>query len=323
MIVFVTTADTEILALSRAARDLPPGFPPLKAVNPVRLPSDLEPAALAAGAGMVLVRLLGGRRAWEEGLDALVTYCRLQGVPLPAWSGEQHVDAELTAASTAPAALVGEAFTYLQHGGVENLKQLLLFLSDTLLMTGYGFEPPVPLPEYGLYHPACAEQVSLERYLNQRWDARRPSVGVLFYRTHWMSGNREFVDALIEAVEQQGCNVLPMFCYSSRSADGPPAAFRELLLDARGNPRVDCLLSTLSYSMGTLAVQGVTIAEGWSVEFLETMNLPIIQAVTCTSSRAEWQQSDAGLTPLDTAMTAAIPEFDGRIIGVPNSFKDQ
>ena len=127
MIVFVTTADTEILALSKVARDLPEGFPTLKAVNPTRLPSDLEPAALVAGAVMVLVRLLGGRRAWEEGFDALVRYCRLQGVPLLAWSGEQHVDAELTAASTAPAALVGEAFEYLRHGGVENVKQLLLF----------------------------------------------------------------------------------------------------------------------------------------------------------------------------------------------------
>jgi cobaltochelatase CobN len=322
MIVFVTTADTEILALSRVVRDLPEGFPTLKAVNPTRLPSDLEPAALVAGAVMVLVRLLGGRRAWEEGFDALVRYCRQQGVPLLAWSGEQHVDAELTAASTAPAALVGEAFEYLRHGGVENVKQLLLFLSDTLLMTGYGFEPPAPLPECGLYHPACPEQVSLEHYLNTRWQSSRPAVGVLFYRTHWMSGNREFVDALIEAVEGQGCNVLPVFCYSLRGTDGPPAAFRDLILDEQGQPRVDCLISTLSYSMGSLAVQGVTIAEGWSVAFLEAMNLPIIQAISSTSSHAEWAQSAAGLTPLDTAMSVAIPEFDGRIISVPISFKE-
>ena len=199
---------------------------------------------------------------------------------------------------------------------------MLLFLSDTLLMTGYGFEPPVPLPEYGLYHPAYPEQVSLQRYLSQRWEAHRPAIGVLFYRTHWMSGNREFVDALIAEVEQRGCNVLPVFCYSLRSTGGPPEAFQHLILDEHGQPRVDCLISTLSYSMGTLAVQGVTIAEGWSVEFLEAMNLPIIQAITSTSSRAEWQQSDAGLTPLDTAMSVAMPEFDGRLIGVPISFKE-
>ena len=137
-----------------------------------------------------------------------------------------------------------------------------------------------------------------------------------------MSGNREFVDALIEAIEGQGCNVFPVFCYSLRGTDGPPAAFRDLILDEQGQPRVDCLISTLSYSMGSLAVQGVTIAEGWSVAFLEAMNLPIIQAISSTSSHAEWAQSAAGLTPLDTAMSVAIPEFDGRIISVPVSFKE-
>ncbi|MBM3226974.1 MAG: cobaltochelatase subunit CobN, partial [Candidatus Tectomicrobia bacterium] len=284
--------------------------------------ADVEPATLASGAVMVLVRLLGGRRAWEQGFDALATYCRHQGIPLLAWSGEQQVDAELMAASTAPGALVGAAFEYLRHGGIDNLKQLLLFLSDTLLMTGHGFEPPAPLPECGLYHPACAEQVSLEHYLASRWQRDRPAVGLLFYRTHWMSGNRAFVDALITAVETQGCNVLPVFCYSLRGTDGPPAALREYILDAQGQPRVDALISTLSYSMGSLIVQGATIAEGWSVAFLEALNLPIVQAITSTSSHAEWTDSDAGLTPLDTAMNVAIPEFDGRIISVPVSFKE-
>jgi cobaltochelatase CobN len=113
MILFVTTADTEILALSRVASALPDGFPTLKAVNPTRLPHDLVPATLAAGASLVLVRLLGGRRAWEAGFDGLAAYCRRAGIPFLAWSGEPHVDAELTAASTASAAIVGEAFAYL------------------------------------------------------------------------------------------------------------------------------------------------------------------------------------------------------------------
>jgi cobaltochelatase CobN len=322
MIVFVTTADTEILALSRAVRDLPAGFPPLKALNPARLPDDMAPEALATGASLVLVRLLGGRRAWEDGFDRLALACRRARIPFVAWSGEQHADAELTAASTAPAAIVAESFEYLRHGGVENLKQVLLFLADTLLMTGYGFEPPAPLPEYGIYHPELPEQVSLDAYLQQHWESHRPTVGVLFYRTHWMSGNREFVDALIHAIEQHGCNVLPVFCYSLRGTDGPPAAFQDFILDAQGRPRVDCLVSTLSYSMGTLTVQGTTIAEGWSVELLERLNVPMVQAIACTISHDAWDQSAAGLTPLDTAMSVALPEFDGRIISVPFSFKE-
>ena len=133
MIVFVTTADTEILAMSRATQDLPDGFPAINAVNPTRLPHDLAPEALVSGAALVLVRLLGGRRAWED-FSNIAAYCRRAGIPFLAWSGEQHADAELTAASTAPAAIVGEAFEYLCHGGVDNLRHLLLFLSDTLLM---------------------------------------------------------------------------------------------------------------------------------------------------------------------------------------------
>ncbi len=78
----------------------------------------------------------------------------------------------------------------------------------------------------------------------------------------------------------------------------------------------------MSYSIGTLTVKGATVAEGWSVEFLETLNVPIVQAIACTINHEAWMQSDAGLTPLDTAMTVAIPEFDGRIISVPFSFKE-
>ena len=48
----------------------------------------------------------------------------------------------------------------------------------------------------------------------------------------------------------------------------------------------------------------------------------MIQALCVTTSRDRWSQSDMGLSPLDAAMQVAIPEFDGRIIGVPVSFKE-
>ncbi len=239
MIVYVTTADTEILALSRAVRELPDDFPALKVVNPNRMPETLTPEALIRGASMALVRLLGGRRVWEEGFDRLTRACMENNIPLLAWSGEQHADAELTAASTAPAAIVGEAFEYLRHGGVENLKQVLRFLSDTLLMSGYGFEPPSPLPEFGVYHPVYPEHVTVTGFMQQQWQPDRPAIGVLFYRTHWMSGNRDFIDALVHEIEGMGCNVLPIFCYSLRSPGGPPSGFKELIIDAAGL-RVDC-----------------------------------------------------------------------------------
>ncbi len=61
---------------------------------------------------------------------------------------------------------------------------------------------------------------------------------------------------------------------------------------------------------------------GWAVEALEQLGVPVLQAVAVGSSRAQWDASPRGLTPIETAMSVALPEFDGRIITVPISFKE-
>jgi len=48
----------------------------------------------------------------------------------------------------------------------------------------------------------------------------------------------------------------------------------------------------------------------------------VLQALCLTSSRAGWAASSAALTPMDAAMQVAVPEFDGRLITVPFSFKE-
>ena len=50
--------------------------------------------------------------------------------------------------------------------------------------------------------------------------------------------------------------------------------------------------------------------------------MPLIQGLCLTSSRQQWADSDAAISPLDAAMQVAIPEFDGRLISVPFSFKE-
>jgi cobaltochelatase CobN len=50
--------------------------------------------------------------------------------------------------------------------------------------------------------------------------------------------------------------------------------------------------------------------------------VPILQGLCLTSSRAQWDGNDHGLSPLDVATQVAVPEFDGRIITVPFSFKE-
>ena len=64
-------------------------------------------------------------------------------------TGEQAPDAQLMAASTVPIGIAAEAHAYLAHGGPANLEQLARFLSDTVLLTGHGFEPPAPARSWG------------------------------------------------------------------------------------------------------------------------------------------------------------------------------
>jgi cobaltochelatase CobN len=322
-LLLLTTADTEILAAARASERLPVGFPEITCANPVTVE---EPASFLEreldGARAVLVRLLGGRRAWPEGLEDLGRRCARLGIPLLAFGGEAEPDAELTALSTVPSGTVLEAFEYLRHGGVSNTENLLRFVADTVLMEGYGFEPASPLPEVGAYHPRLPEGSSVEELL-ARHDPARPTVGVIFYRAHWMSGNTAFVDALAEALEEVGANALPVYCYSLRAGAGGEVPALEMLKN-----RVDCLVTTVLAGGGSSAADAHRSGSPeewleWEVPALEDLGVPVIQGICTTSTREAWLASDAGLSPLDTAWQVAIPEFDGRIVGVPFSFKER
>ena len=57
--------------------------------------------------------------------------------------------------STVPMGVATEAHGYLAQGGPANLVQLHRFLSDTVLLTGEGFEPPAVAPEWGVLDRAA------------------------------------------------------------------------------------------------------------------------------------------------------------------------
>ncbi|MDQ3931518.1 MAG: cobaltochelatase subunit CobN, partial [Actinomycetota bacterium] len=308
VILFLTTADTEVLAAAGAVAHLPPGFPRLRAANPGAAPdapAELERwlDELLADVALVLVRLLGGRRAWPAGFDRVRDCCEAQGVALLAFGGEDAVDAELTAASTVPSSVVAHAMEYLRHGGVENIAQLLRFVADTVLFSGFGFGSPTPIPPCGRYRPE----------LEDRLDPARPTAAVVFYRAHFVAGNTAFVDALLDALDAAGVNPLAVYSYSLRpEADGRVPAL-ELLAD------VDALVLTVLAMGGSSAAD----AESWEVPALRSLDIPVVQALCATGSRARWAASDAGLAPLDVAMQVAMPEFDGRVVTVPCSFKEE
>ncbi|GIF07565.1 cobaltochelatase subunit CobN [Actinoplanes siamensis] len=294
MFLLLSTSDTDLLSARACGSAWRLG-------NPARTSAGDLPALLD-GVELVVVRILGGRRAWEEGLDALLG----GDVPVIVLGGEMAPDAELMKLSTVPAGIAADAHTYLAQGGRENLAALHDFLSDTVLLTGNGFAPPVESPQWGLLaRPAAAPEKAPDQ----------PTVAVLYYRAHHMAGNTAFVEALCQAIEAKGAHPLPIFTASLRTA--PP----ELLAELR---KADALVVTVLAAGGTRPATASAGGddEAWDVGVLADLDVPILQGLCLTSSRSAWEASDDGLSPLDAATQVAIPEFDGRIITVPFSFKE-
>ncbi|MFJ3674411.1 cobaltochelatase subunit CobN [Streptomyces diastaticus] len=293
MILLLSTSDTDLLSARSAGGPVPYRF-----ANPSRLPLDDLPELLD-GADLVVVRLLGGVRAWQEGIDALLAQDR----PVVVLTGEQAPDAQLMEASTVPIGVAAEAHAYLAHGGPANLEQLARFLSDTVLLTGHGFEAPAPAPSWGPLDRTPAP------------DASGPLIAVLYYRAHHMSGNTAFVDTLCGAIEAAGGRALPLYVASLRSPE--PELLAEL-------GHADALVTTVLAAGGTKPA-GASAGgddESWDAGALAALDVPILQALCLTSSRADWAENDEGLSPLDAASQIAVPEFDGRLITVPFSFKE-
>jgi cobaltochelatase CobN len=311
VIVLLSTSDTDLLS----ARASGGGY---RLGNPARLAARDVPALLA-GADAVVVRILGGRRAWEDGIDAVLA----SGVPAVVLGGEQTPDAELMQLSTVSTGIVAEAHAYLAHGGPENLRQLARFLSDAVTLTGEGFNPPAPMPSWGvLDRPADKEPHDRKAPGRETGGQEagdrpgpRPVVAILYYRAHHVAGNTGFVHALADTVAAAGGQPLPVFCSSLRTAE--PA-----LIDALR--AADAIVVTVLAAGGLVpATAGAGGSdEEWDVGALARLDVPILQGLCLTSSRAQWAESDEGLTPLDAATQIAIPEFDGRLITVPFSFKE-
>jgi cobaltochelatase CobN len=289
-ILLLSTSDTDLITARASGAQY-------RWANPSRL-VDGELDEQLDGADLAVVRILGGYRSWQDGIDTVVA----SGVPTVVVSGEQAPDADLMSYSTVPAGVALQAHVYLAQGGVVNLHQLHAFLCDTVLMTGFGFAPPATVPNWGVLERDSASHDG-------------PTIAVLFYRAQQLAGNTGYVEALCSAIEEAGGRALPVYCASLRTAEPD---MLELLTSA------DVMVTTVLAAGG--AVPATVTAGGsddaWNVAHLAALDIPILQGLCLTSSRSQWRDNDDGMSPLDVATQVAVPEFDGRIITVPFSFKE-
>ena len=136
-IALVSTSDTDLLSARASGADY-------VYVNPTKA-AHTEMAAAFAAADLIVARILGSAQSLCSGFARI----RGEGQPMVVLGGEQAPDASLMELSTVPIGVAADAHVYLAQGGPENLAQLHAFLSDTVLLTGEGFDPPVAQPVWG------------------------------------------------------------------------------------------------------------------------------------------------------------------------------
>ena len=290
-IALLSTSDTDLLSARGSGADY-------VVANPARS-THAELGEVLEACDLIVARILGSPQLLCSGFERF----RGTGKPMVVLGGEQAPDAALMELSTVPIRLAADAHLYLAHGGPGNLRQLHAFLCDTVLLTGLGFEAPLEQPAWGVLPRPLPDGES------------RPRIGILFYRAQYAAGNSAYVEALADAVDAAGGIGVPIFATSLRDAPSD-------LLEYLGS--CDALITTVLAAGGTkpAAASAGGDDEAWDVRALAALDIPMLQGLCLTWDRASWAASDEGMTPLDVATQVAIPEFDGRIITVPFSFKE-
>lgn len=297
-IVFITAADTDIQILSIATSQLPTNFPPVRVVNILQIQQqiviDTYSEEVLKFAKVIILRIIGGRSYWSYGLEVVKALSEEYKIKLIVLPGDSLIDLDLMSHSTLPQDIVNYIWQYLLEGGVTNFVNLLYYISVKFLDQTFPYQPPLTVPRIGFYYNNLEVQL--------------PTVAILFYRAHYLSGNTKTIDFLIKSLKKRNINTRAIYVSSLKDED----IQIELLSLCK-----DCsvILNTTSFALVNLK-EFATKINLW-----EELNVPVLQVIFSGGGQKTWAESKRGLAPRDLAMNVVLPEVDGRIITRAVSFK--
>jgi cobaltochelatase CobN len=189
----------------------------------------------------------------------------------------------------------------------ENIKNLLLFLLNRDCGLDISHGEPLTLPKTGIFHPKSDKIFTdFKAYLS--WYKGKGLykedgfwVGIPDFSSYVFPGETgEIVGSLIENIEKNGINVLPVYSYPSYLA---PEKF---FFDQQGKTRVD-IICALSFKFAAIDDENTK-------KNLIRLEAPLLNAMRMFSRTIpEWEKSPQGLGPMEISHAICIPEFNGLI----------
>mgnify|MGYP001037012646 CR=1 FL=1 len=225
------------------------------------------------------------------------------------------IGSEMQLANVPPDVLV-RAQQYRVCGGVNNIKNLLLFMAQHCRKSTVEPAPPEEMPWDGIYHPdAGCTYESLGDY--NKWYQKKGdhTAGILFHRTGWLEGDTLVCDALVREFENNGINVIPVFSHGFENVDlgidGNDAVLNKYLM-VDGASVINILINLKMFFL--FPRNEVSDHSTSGADILKRLNVPVIQGVTSYyRTEKEWRDSGDGLDPIGLVINVAMPEFDGTV----------
>ena len=212
--------------------------------------------------------------------------------------GDDRPDIELISHSNISLSKVNQFWQYLTEGGVENFVNGFKFISDSFFQTNFKPNQARSIHRLGIY-----------KIVNNELTTYNIDVAIIFYRSHYLSGNTKPIHALYKALEKQNLSSISIYLSSLQETD-----IQEELIKLLQYHQVKLILNTTSFSVAKIGYE--TNAKIW-----QTLDIPVLQVILSGSTQEYWQDNFQGLSPRDVAMNVALPEVDGRIITRAISFK--
>lgn len=202
------------------------------------------------------------------------------------------------------------------NGSKENMERFLSLIADRYVPAWKGKLPqsdPVFYPDSGLFHPDAPEHfLNAGEFIKWQQDNRpklkKGPVAILAMRSTVLSRNLLHLEQIVRELESQGIGACIAY---SGGLDFRSALDRFFDPQRPGSIRPGLLVNATGFSLVGGPAE-TRAAE--AVEALKKLDTPCYNLIPLSfQSIGQWKENDQGLTPLQTALSVAVPELDGTI----------
>ncbi len=209
--------------------------------------------------------------------------------------------------------LSSKSYLYTVYGGVDNFKNLILYLIENTLHLGIKYSEPYELPLQGIYYNGNIYD-NLKNYLDHYpLNFNNPTMAILFSRHYLVNDDMEVINELLKKLNEH-FNVVPIFTYGVKdeyigALNGGECILKYII---NSNLKIDGLINLLSFPLGSIKDKN-TLKKVEGLELLKKLNVPVFHPiVSYYKSYDEWVNSSEGLSS-EIWWSVALPEYEGII----------